>query len=767
MNKKIARTLAGAMSLLLLEQAAMFKDSSAENILSDMMVSATESVLSEDNYNQIHWAVTEDYTLLLSPKEGETTASIDDFYETYTNSDPLVQPHETEMPIDTPWHDYVSKITAVQVQDGITSIGDYAFYNLYALKDIYLADSVTRIGRYAFQGTVAETIRFSENLTSINTSAFSGCQFSSLTLPDSVTSIGVSAFQNCSSLIHMDFSRNLTKIGDSAFYGCTALEDISFPEGLVSIGQFAFRDCTSLQNLLLPDSLTALSKGSFYGCTSLTTVTFGTGLTEIPWQCFSDCSSLMQIVLDENIAAIGNTAFQDCTALSYVFLGASVESLGSNVFSHCDGLEFVAILNPSLTVPPSQDFGSSGKTDFTIYGVAGSTAQTYAEKYGIAFSVYGDISEHSYPFGEGLYWTLLDGILTISGEGVMPDYARNGTTGSTPPWFLYQEQIKTVVIEEGITHIGDRAFQQMKTVTEVSLPYTLQSIGAFSFYQTSIRELSIPDNVISLGEQAFRNCAALTTLVIPEEVTEIPDYLCANCTELIIVTLPSTLISIGSCAFENCPKLGNLAFPHALKTVGDFAFYKCTSMTATSFSDHLVSIGSGAFGQCSNLTEMRLGSNLESIGAEAFYESGLTGDVTIPPTVENLGHYSFVDCPGITSFTILNADLFLIAGKFGYVSGETEYVPIATTFYGISGSTTENYATTEDVFSFVSLDDVKYEKGDCNLDGTVSVADAVLLQHYLLGSKTIQQQQFAPCDVNDDGNVNGFDLAMLRGKLKP
>ena len=114
-------------------------------------------------------------------------------------------------------------------------------------------------------------------------------------------------------------------------------------------------------------------------------------------------------------------------------------------------------------------------------------------------------------------WKLTsDGTLTISGTGAMADY----TTSSTAPWYSYTSSITSIVVQEGVTYIGNYAFYKCYYATSISLPKTLTTIGEYAFYRCQkVTSITVPDSVTSFGQYAFSGCYALTTINIPDGVT--------------------------------------------------------------------------------------------------------------------------------------------------------------------------------------------------------------------------------------------------------
>ncbi|WP_418659587.1 leucine-rich repeat domain-containing protein [Alistipes putredinis] len=123
-----------------------------------------------------------------------------------------------------------------------------------------------------------------------------------------------------------------------------------------------------------------------------------------------------------------------------------------------------------------------------------------------------------------LTWTLTeDGVLTITGEGPMPDY-RDGGTSETPPWYPHVNRISSLTIGEGVTRIGDYAFMLCSFVTEVVIPESVTSMGDWAFnYCTGLQEAYIGDGVTEIAAKAFAECTALKTVVIGKSIQRIGD----------------------------------------------------------------------------------------------------------------------------------------------------------------------------------------------------------------------------------------------------
>ena len=180
--------------------------------------------------------------------------------------------------------------------------------------------------------------------------------------------------------------------------------------------------------------------------------------------------------------------------------------------------------------------------------------------------------------GSNLTWTLdSEGVLTISGSGGMHGYG-----SSDAPWYGSRSRVKSAVIAEGVTSIGESAFENCGSLTSVTIPNSVTSIGRYAFYYcTSLTSVTIPDSVTSIGWLAFNGCTSLTSVTIPDGVTIINDAVFNGCTSLTSVTIPDSVTSIGGSAFYNCTSLTDVYY------AGSEAQWKAISISSTENDDLL------------------------------------------------------------------------------------------------------------------------------------------------------------------------------------
>ena len=203
--------------------------------------------------------------------------------------------------------------------------------------------------------------------------------------------------------------------------------------------------------------------------------------------------------------------------------------------------------------------------------------------------------------GSNLTWRLdREGVLTISGIGAMKEY-----DPYKAPWYGSSSRVKSAVIAEGVTSIGESAFENCRSLTSVTIPDSVTSIGERAFsYCKSLTSVTIPNSVTSIGKQAFMYCTSLTGVTIPDSVTSISGGAFSYCESLTSVTIPNSVTSIGEQTFYNCTSLASVTIPDSVTSISGAAFYNCTSLTSVTIPDSVTSIGEWAFYDCTSLTDV-------------------------------------------------------------------------------------------------------------------------------------------------------------------
>ncbi len=365
-----------------------------------------------------------------------------------------------------------------------------------------------------------------------------------------VVGITFNGFMDCDKITSITIPNNVTEIGVNAFMGCNGLATVILPNAISVIESGTFECCTNLSNIIIPDNVKTIGNSVFSACEKLTSVTIGNGVT-----------------------SIGNWAFDDCCRLTDVYFNGTEEEWNKiSIASYNDPL-----LNATI------HFNSIGD-DYSASGFC----------------------------GDNLTWYFFDstGELVISGAGKMYNYDRS--SGSYSPWYTLRGNIKSVIIHDGVTYIGDEAFEA-SGLSDIIIPESVKGIGNSSFGSCyKLTNITIPNSVTDIGEGVFFGCKKLTTVTISDSIKCIEDNLFSNCTNLTNITIPDSVTYIGNNAFSVCVSLSSITIPDNVTSIGDRAFCYCTGLTSVIISDSVTSIGEDAFESCNSLTDVYYtGSNEE------------------------------------------------------------------------------------------------------------------------------------------------------------
>ncbi len=298
--------------------------------------------------------------------------------------------------------------------------------------------------------------------------------------------------------------------------------------------------------------------------------------------------------------------------------------------------------------------------------------------------------------GDNLTWELdSDGTLKISGEGEM--YSYTNSFNSRPPWNNVKLDIKSVVIEDGVTSIGAGMFYGMK-LTEIIIPDSITAIGNEAFMGCdNLREIEIPDSVTSIGRLAFRECRSLTEIEIPDGVTRICDGTFYSCTSLTKAVIPDSVTYIEAGAFKSCTSLTDVAIPcgvtvleedafmdcagiteitlpEGITSIGRMCFYGCTALTDINLPDSLTTIEEYAFYGCSALNKIVIPENINMIKNAVFANCRSLSEVIIPEGITAIGNSAFINCISLGNITIPNSVTIIGGAAFGGCTGLTEIV---------------------------------------------------------------------------------------------
>lgn len=454
------------------------------------------------------------------------------------------------------WGAILGSVKKLVFEDGVTSVGAYAFRYMENVQEIQFADSVTSIGSHAFSEIGMEYINLPDTITSVGSYAFeSSPNLKGGTFP--CKSVGDYVFQYCTSLTDINWIGGVESLGTGAFRGCTGLVDVTMPNSVTSIGYGVFNDCTNLEKLRLSNGITSLNGVLVSGCNKLTEVTIGAGVTSIGQWVFSGCPNLTKaifVVPSEPHSLSIAQAGSDGNGAAF---GASVLIyFERDEFSHED-------INLYKAVRRIQD-GQSG-----VLYMKNTT-------YPIVYDWKNKNAVLSYNSGDCVCCLGDDGTLRVrprteDGNGQMAD-----ASGQNPVSGYDELHVRSIVVEDGVTRIGNHAFDGCDA-TRATLADSVESIGDHAFYLcTSLGTINMPANLKSIEGGAFNYCVNLQSpIVIPEGQTSVGGRTFSKCGKLTSVTLPKGLQSVDGQAFSGCSSLREITLPKTVTNIGEQAFAGC------------------------------------------------------------------------------------------------------------------------------------------------------------------------------------------------
>ena len=508
-----------------------------------------------------------------------------------------------------------SSLTSITIPNSVTSIGGQAFYGCTSLTSVTIPNSVTSIGDYAFSGCSALTYPvYNANCFVYMPTSFEG----DCTIPYGIYQIVGSAFSGCSSLTSITIPNSVTSIGRAAFYGCSSLTSVTIPNSVTSIGSDAFQYCFSLTSVTIDsesiistnknrdtsmgdifgeqvteytigNSVTSIGDYAFRYCSSLTSITIGHSVTSIGSSAFNGCSSLTSVTIPNSVTSIGGTAFEGCTSLTSVTIGENVTSIGGWAFYECFSLTSVTIPNSVTSI------GGGAFTDCSSLATVTLTANS--------------VEEFCKSQGNGLLYeayVTCRRYIQIDGKDIIE-----------------------ITVPNGVTSIGDHAFYGCTSLTSITIPNSVTSIGNGAFLACSLTSVTIPKSVTSIGELAFYGCSALDSVVwnaknytnfskkenapfydsrsqiksftFGEAVEHIPAYLCTGMNMLTSITIPNSVTNIGNETFRDCSSLSSITIPNSVTSIGKGTFEGCAQLEKLTLGSAVKNIAANAFAGCNRL----------------------------------------------------------------------------------------------------------------------------------------------------------------------
>ena len=696
-------------------------------------------------------------------------------------------------------------LTSVTLSSNLASLGNSAFESCEFLESITIPNSVTAIGDHAFSNTGLSSIILSSSLSFIENSVFEGCEsLESVIIPNTITAIGSRAFAN-TGLTSITLPSSVATIGSGAFALCDALMTVTCfgnePPVLENSGCFSnscytratlrvppeaydiyrntnywklFRNTIQIPNIIFDDNnvkaicvqnwdtngdgelsereavevtslgeifkgcsihsfdelryfigLVCIDNNSFNGCRNLTSVTIPSSVISIGDNAFERCSSLTSIIIPPSVKTISRCAFTRCSNLTFITLNSGLTSIGDNVFEYCKSLQAIKIPSSVISIGGEALKGCSGLSTILVNS--------------------GNLSYDSRNNCNAIIETASNTLIV---------------------------GCKTTVIPSDVTAIGENAFRDCSSLTNLNIPSSILSIGRNAFLRCS----GLCSITVDLNNPVYdsrNNCNAIIekstnvlilgckNTIIPTTANKIGDNAFEGCVELESISIPSSINSIGGSAFSECTSLSSVSIPSSVTTIGDHAFYGCVCLKNLDIPIGVTTIGNWTFSNCQSIISITIPSSVITMGNEAFRECSALTNVTIGRNVSSIGNWAFDECDSLMTVTCLGR-VPLVKDFWG---GETHDCFSDHCFtqatLRVPNDYISDYLADEHWNKFAHFEGFEYNsRGDSDGDGKVTIADVTTLIDYLLSGNAGSVDMMS-ADPDNDGKVTIADVTTL------
>ncbi len=610
-----------------------------------------------------------------------------------------------------------ASLREVGIPSGVTRIGNFAFDECDALGACDLPAATASLGKGAFEGCDALTRVTAEGaLTEVKARAFKDCPLLAEVTAgntDGLLAIEDSTFENCAALLTTNLFDHATTVGSRALAGCSAFASLVLSDDLTSIGEDLLYGCTGLRELTTPfigEDLTDYQKYDylFDETTPIERLTV-TKATEIAKDAFRGSKTLRTVVLNE-VTKLGNRAFSNCSALEYVSC-PKVTSVPDEAFADCtllatfEGIEAITSFGvgafrydnmlevSSLTATEIGNGAFRGCVSIEELTIAPATLGGYAfdsctslrevRMQGSATV----IPEHAFAYCqslESIEWTSVTelGESAFDGCRELAAIDLTGVTKLGERALAGCSSLKQVIVPDSVTEMGEELFYGDDSLSLLRLPFVGEKaaksnkgqlsrfvdrnksvpltvdVGASRIYESWFGGMSCVSDVIlrnatAIDASSFTDLGGLTSVVLSDSISEIPDSAFFMCGRLTEIEGGAAVKKLGKSAFDGCGLLEGVYFP-ATESIGARCFAQCISLVSIGDMPALSFIGSDAFESCSSLESFVVPTTVTEVEAGMFSGCGLTS-ITLHEGVKKIGKDAFKDCTVLEEIYIPNA----------------------------------------------------------------------------------------------------------------
>lgn len=469
-------------------------------------------------------------------------------------------------------------------------------------------------------------------------------------IPDGVTTIGIAAFIH-SNLTTVSIPQSVTKIKACAF-SCSNLKEIAIPENVTEIEERAFINCKNLKSVFLPSHLEVFDKGVF-----------------------EDCSQTLEIYCNEKIFTMLDGKAKDNLAILWLTNKASFEE---NEVAAIE--KYISRTGKRLISLISGDNGEAASKLLSCCKIKLEDLNVLISKYNDCkhneiLAALMDYKNRNYSVQEeealaneklekdlGIKELTLADLKKIfkfkevNGAICISGYKGNDSFVNIPA-FIDGKPVKS---------IHDKAFHGLEEVTTIILPEGITDIGKNAFSGCGITDITLPESIETIGNNAFSGCA-LERIVIPNNTISLGWFVFAHCNLLKEVILPESLQEIGCYAFLFCEALENIVLPDGIKKIGTEAFANCYNLVNVTLPDSKAKIGNGIFTNCEKLEKIVIPKNIKLLDNYAFDGCNKLKKITFESAKTKIGENVFRYCKEV--------EIHAPAGSFAETYAKENNIP--------------------------------------------------------------------------------------------
>ena len=557
-----------------------------------------------------------------------------------------------------------------------------------------------------------------------------------------------------------DKAYTVTGIDDSAFEDASFLRSITIPNSVVSISGNVFRFCNSLSSIIVNEGNPTYDSRD--GCNAIIETASNTLI--------AGCKST---IIPESVTSIGSGAFSTCgTDLTSITIPNSVTRILSSAFYPCSGLTIVKAMSPTPAVT-NWAFSYNTTSNGTLYVPIGSKS---AYESATGWNEFGNIIEIIF-FDDASVKSICVANWDTDGDG---ELSKTEAAAVTDLGEVFKDNTTITSFNElqyftGLTEINDYAFRNTIALTSVIIPENVTRIGKGSFGQvvdigaSNLVSVQLPDGLTEIDEDAFWECNKLKNINFPTSLRTIGECAFHN-TAIESLILPEGFLSLGYSACNFCSFLKSIYIPSTVTSIGEDAFSSCNALHSIVVSEDntvydsrencnaLIESSTKRLIRGSNQTIIPLG--ICSIGDYAFDGLSNLYYVTIPKTVTSIGDGAFQNCNELLSVKVDIVEPHHITQYTFSDSWGRTYAGSATLY--VPAGCKAAYEAADYWKDFKRI--IEFVEGDVNGDEEVDVLDVVDIARYVVGTPA---ETFVPilADINYNGEVNVGDAVALVNEI--